>query len=425
MKSMNRQLFGAVTAIAVTAASLTGCKETDGQDWEFDGSISPEVLDNYLSRAMTLTEFLTVDPYCIDGSYPDKQADIDLIRDAGVKFVGRSIYRWGHEEVLNDPAFWSGAKALVDKVHEVDPDIIFQAGIFEAVYRNVETVHIPQWAFHALGLPAEDRNFRYSDMLFPDGLFVDQWGPGGSVPDIRQMETQLWFMYLVGSYVDIGVESIHLGQVMLMGAKDEGWRSWEGFLDKARQYAGPRARRHLVMFDAHAGSRGMIVEGNRSLLDFNAYPLRVKEVPERPMEGVLEVGFLDALYCKSPACVTPSGWYCDALPYLVEFDNFGPGPNPGTADLNDHFVWGYDEISWFYGLSHEDKVAWLEYAYKWIEETDPAGHLEMPGARVINTGEGPVFISRAVANNAQIKTGMDIGDAICRLWNGTEPQVRK
>lgn len=36
------------------------------------------------------------------------------------------------------------------------------------------------------------------------------------------------------------------------------------------------------------------------------------------------------------------------LPHLVEFDNSGVSDHPGVADLNDHYVWGYDEITWFY-----------------------------------------------------------------------------
>lgn len=119
------------------------------------------------------------------------------------------------------------------------------------------------------------------------------------------------------------------------------------FLKKVRAWVYPRARRHFVLFDAHAGSQGMMV-GERSLLDFNSYPLRIKEVPEEPMRCVLEKGHLNAIFGKSPACVTPSGWRCDALPYLVEFDNFGVSDHPGVADLNDHYVWGYDEITWFY-----------------------------------------------------------------------------
>ena len=137
------------------------------------------------------------------------------------------------------------------------------------------------------------------------------------------------------------------------------------------------------------------------------------------MRCVLEKGHLNAIFGKSPACVTPSGWRCDALPYLVEFDNFGVSDHPGVADLNDHYVWGYDEITWFYMQDVPARRAWLRYAYDWLRENDPHGHLEMPGARVVSlTAGGPVFLSRAVAKSDKVPYGMDIEQTIKELWNG-------
>lgn len=399
---------------ALLACLMVSCGQKDL--WYFDGNISEDVLRRYLSRAVTMSEFLTVDPFCNDGCYPDKEADIEFIKKSGAKYIGRSIYRWGSEEVLNDPRFWEGAKSLMDRVHEFDEDVIFQAAIFEAVYRKgVSSIKIPEWTFTIFGLPAEDRCFDYASMLFDDGTYVDIWGEGGSVPDITKMETQLWYAFLVGSYINLGIESIHLGQVHLTGKDDEGWHVWDSFLGRMRAYAAQNARRHFVLFDAHAGRTGMMI-GDRSLIDHNAYPLRIKEVPEKPMEGILEMGHFDSLYGLSKGCVTPSGWRCSALPYIVEFDNFGYRADYGTANLNDHYVWGYDEITWFYIQSDEYKKQWLKYAYNWLKENDSNGYLEMPGARVVSIPGQEGFMGRAVDKTEAVPYGMGIADTITQLW---------
>ena len=69
-----------------TAALLVSCAEGP---YDFEGKITDRVLHNYLSHAITMSEFLTVDPFCNDGTYPDKQADIDYIRRKGNLSMGR------------------------------------------------------------------------------------------------------------------------------------------------------------------------------------------------------------------------------------------------------------------------------------------------------------------------------------------------
>tara|TARA_R110002111_G_scaffold16834_1_gene42496 strand:- start:304 stop:828 length:525 start_codon:yes stop_codon:yes gene_type:complete len=139
----------------------------------------------------------------------------------------------------------------------------------------------------------------------------------------------------------------------------------------------------MVLLDAHVPTGGMVVNGV-SLLDFNSFPLRIKEVEGNPLAGELQVGHLDGLYLRSEACRSPSGWNCKSLPYLVEFDNFGRSRTPNVADLNSIFVWGWDEVSWFSLLDKEDRNKWLIYARNWIRETDPSGHLQMPVNRMIS-----------------------------------------
>ena len=58
-------------------------------------------------------------------------------------------------------------------------------------------------------------------------------------------------------------------------------------------------------------------------------------------------GFSDGIYGRSKGGMTPSGWSCEHLPYLVEIDNWGASRHPGQAKQGGIWVWGYDEITWF------------------------------------------------------------------------------
>jgi hypothetical protein len=140
----------------------------------------------------------------------------------------------------------------------------------------------------------------------------------------------------------------------------------------------------MVLCNAHVPSGGL-VDRDGLLLDFHAFPLRIEEVRDHPQEGVLRVGFIDSIYGRSKGGLTPSGWRCDHLPYLVELDNWGASDKPGAANLGGCWIWGYDEISWFARQSPQYRNDWLRYAWTWVREHDPAGYLEMPGCRVLAT----------------------------------------
>lgn len=392
------------------------------KDYKFSGSISREVLENYLERSITLMDFANMPKFSTEGDYPRKELDIEFVRDVGAKFVGRVVYRWGGEDALNNPEFFSYAKNLIEKLHLVDEEIIVQGAVFEAVYPTVEKVAIPAWVFEEMSLAVEKRNFSYENMLYENGLYRNHWGRGGSVPDITRLETKLWFLYLVGSYVKIGVEAIHLGQVKLMGANDPEMEVWADFIKFLRKFADCHARRNKIIFDAHTPDGSMLYKGE-SLLDFNSFPLRIKEdrldEPEK-MKGILEVGHTDSIYKRSAGCKTPDGWSCASLPYLVEFDNFGISNHAGKADLNDHFIWGYDEITWLYLQPQEERERWLEYAHKWIKKTDKNGHLQMPATRILTlkkSQRGKITV-RSVPPQEGISHTLNLQSCIKRIWEG-------
>ena len=381
----------------------------------FDGTILRQTLENYLDRSVTMGYFLV--PGKPEGyEFPYKDDDIRLIRNVGAKFIGRSIYRWGQESRLNDPAFFAYAKKMVDAVHAFDPEVIFQGCLFEQVTADVNNLKIPAWVFTDFGLPVEDRTFSCDAIIKRQGRGSDRPGGRGGVPIINNLETQLWFYYLVVSYINVGCEAFHLGQVGLIGAEDRDLKFYSEFLAKVRAYAKTHARRHLVLMDGHVPSGGMVKDGV-SLLDFNSFPLRIKAVPEKPYEAVLEVGHLDALFKRSKGCTSPSGWRCESLPYLVEFDNFGRSRTPNVADNKTIFVWGWDEISWF-ALQPEDyRNHWLRYAYDWIKRTDPNGHLQMPVTRMISCPNQTLRTYFANTKSPACPVGYSQEETIKQIWN--------
>lgn len=380
-------------------------KATAARDYRFDKTISREVLENYLSRAISVEGLLN--------GRGDLKDNIRMLQNTGAKFIGRSLCLWGGEAKLLSNL--ERAKEQIPQVRAIDEDLILQACIFEIVSTQVEEVPVPDWAFIALGLPVEKRNFRYADMLYPDGRRKDQWGKGASVPDVSQPETRLWFYFLARSYIDIGVEAIHFGQTGLMSGNDRDFAHYAQILGLIRSYATGHARRHILLCDSHVPSGGLVREG-KLLMDFHSFPLRVMEVPERPQEAVLKVGFSDGLYGRSMGGVTPSGWSCEHLPYLVELDNWGASKQPGQAKAGGIWVWGYDEITWFAHQSKEYRAQWLRYAEDWLQKTDTNAHLQMPGSRTMRSpldGKRWYYANRP---SAAVPEGLDDEAVIRDIW---------
>ena len=312
----------------------------------------------------------------------DLDDNIRMLKTTGAKLVGRSLCLWGGEGQLLQNL--ERAKQQIPKVHAADPEMILQACIFEIVTTQVDRVPVPAWAFEALGMPVESRNFRYTDMLYPDGRRKDHWRAGNSVPDVSRPETKLWFYFLARSYIDLGIEAIHFGQTELMNGNDRDLAHYAHVLGLIRSYAAKNARRHMLICDSHVPSGGLVRDG-QLLMDFHSFPLRIKEQPDKPQEAILELGFSDGIYGRSKGGLTPSGWSCEHLPYLVEIDNWGASRHPGEAKQGGIWVWGYDEITWFAHQGERYRADWLRYASDWVRKTDPAGHLQMPGSRTMRS----------------------------------------
>jgi len=380
--------------------------EVHGRDHRFDGKITRPVLEDYLSRSITMLDLLA--------GHGDVDDNIRMLSSTGAKFAGRTIYLWGHEGQL--PKRLAGARRNAPKIHAADAEMILQACVFEIVSREVERLPVPEWVFETFGQSPQQRNFRYEAMLYPNGRGRDHWRPGASIPDISRPETRLWFYYLAASYVDVGCEAIHFGQAEIMDGNDPDHRYWWALLQRVRQYATRHARRHLVLCDAHVPSGGMLY-GDRLLFDFHSFPLRIVEVPDRPQEGILKMGAFDSIYGRSLGGVAPGGWRCEHLPYLVELDNWGVSDRPGKPGLGGCWVWGYDEISWF---AHQDgayRNRWLRFAWDWVREHDPNGFLQMPGGRILHAPVNGHPWYYANARSEAVPHGFSQEDTIRAIWS--------
>lgn len=365
------------TIMAIAAERSAG-QASEDRNYQFKGPISREVLENYLSRSFTMMDLCTG-----VGNVDD---NIRMLFNTGAKFAGRAMYMWGSEQRIADPAFLMKGKEIADKIHKRDPDMVLQGGVFEWVTQSVEKVPVPKWVFKEFGQKPEVRNFIYKDMLFPNADASRR----GSTPDITKLETRMWFYFLSVSYINIGMEALHFGQLELVGRNDKDYKDWADLIAKVRKYASKHARRRWVLCDAHVPSGGAL-SGGKLILDSHAFPLRPKEVMGSNMDAILEVGYYDGIYGKSKGGMTPSGWTCEHLPYLVEVDNWGAskqGGQPSQAEKPSHWIWNYDEMSWFAHKSESYRNDWLRYAHKWLKENDPNGFLQMPGSRVLH--DGPV-----------------------------------
>ena len=399
------------TSLATTAASMAH-KTSFGfslrqhrRNYSFNRTISREVLGNYLSRAICMEGLLNG-----RGDFDD---NLRMLGNVGAKYIARSICLWGGEARLLDN--FARARRQVPQALAADKDRVLEACIFEIVTPQVEQVPAPDWAFVALGMPVEKRNFRYEAILYPPEKRTRSWGRMGGVPDVSQPETQLWFYFLAASYIDLGFEGIHWGQVEIMDHSDPHLDHYARVFGLARDYAKQHARRGMVLCNAHVPSGGLVRDG-QLLLDFHAFPLRIKEVPDHPQQAVLRVGYLDSIFLRSRGGRTYSGWECAHLPYLVELDNYGASRHPGQAGQGDDWVWGYDEISWFANQSKAYRSRWLRYAWEWLKKTDPDGYLEMPGSRTETSPlnhRGWYFANRP---SAAVPDGLDDEDTIRAIW---------
>lgn len=427
-----RKIIIGILAVFVTMNSWS--QDTIRRSYNFsDGVIPRNVLESYLSRAITQGEF------CLPENEAVFEENLRMIHNIGAKFIGRAAFEW--TPLMGNETHFAKVEQYAAKAHAVDPELVLQACVFEAVFKSehntfsnygVDKIPVPDWVFDAYGLEPETRDFNYEAMLFPDGWGEWLWEFGG-IPDITQLETQMYFYYRAVRYIDAGFEAIHWGQAMPVGRDDadNDYQTWFDLLGKVRAYAKEHARRGTVFNDAHV-INGMKSSDGRLLMDSHAFPQRMVDICGQPYEVKLEVGHGDAIYTKSLGGITPSGWECESLPYMVEFDNSGADDVHTCDNPSWYWPWGWDEATWFARNTPEYRNYYLRYAVNWLEENDPVGHLEMPGSITISADPIPIegtdrFIWTYRLNNPSPIFPHAFGqeDVVKELWDPDRMHIQK
>lgn len=360
-------------------------KSANRSKYYFDGAITLDTLNNYLNRVSTYCQF-----------FQPEESDEMVIENTvgiGAKYIQRAACMW-------TPSSWEYAingqiKKRMEKIHALDPEVIFEACIFECIDKKVEQISVPKETFEAFGLPYEKRNFSLEKMMFPDGKYKNQWGTGAHVPDMTQLETQMFFYARACFYIDSGYEAIHLGQANLIGNNDTNNACWAKVIGMIRAYAKENARRHYVILDAHYPNQKFAGPDGQMLTDFNAFPMRIsvakgqkdhKPSEKEPQLCVITPGQGDSPYQKGIKGNHPGGWYTNKYPYLIEVDNWGVD----TKSLHKAaaYIWGYDEITWFAVQPQWYRQKFVEDLTKQIDSFGENGHFALPTKRYIGKVPG-------------------------------------
>src|SRR5258705_329796 len=130
MRTMDPRHCAILCLFFQTQALAGEALKTSPRSYDFDRTISREVLESYLSRSITMEGLLN--------GRGDLQDDIRMLKGLGAKFIGRALCLWGGEANLLRNLM--RAREQTPQVLEADPDMVLQACIFEIVTTQVEEV---------------------------------------------------------------------------------------------------------------------------------------------------------------------------------------------------------------------------------------------------------------------------------------------
>lgn len=226
-----------------SVAAYNQCIGEPEDPYYFCETISQRTIHLYLQKAAAYG-------YVTAGVIDEEEftKDIEMLQSVKPKWLGRVAGDWFAGE--NDIQEFSNAEYVASRIHnEVDASIILQAGIYEHLDRRISG--IGDWK---IAIP--DSIFSlFCDATYPryTGFFefTNMTYPGTDIPDMSQLETQMWFYYRSIQYINAGYESLHMGQFQIMNNRDSLNLGWYEMLSNVRNYARQHARRKLVLIDCH------------------------------------------------------------------------------------------------------------------------------------------------------------------------------
>ncbi len=392
---LTKRVLSIMLSIVLLVSSFTflnaSTTATAASKFTFNGSMSEEVLKNYLSRAVTFQGL------CAEAADSNLlfYEDLRMIRRTGAKFVSRAaVFAWTSTNASQVEKHYTIAAKYAKEVHKADPEIILQGFVAEIVRKSyVNKIKIPAWVFKAFGKTPENRNFNFDDII-DDKLGPDYWGTDAGYPDYGKEEALMWYYYCICKYIDAGYESIHIQE----GENSTEYKYVDKLLTMCRSYAKTHARRGIVLFHNffNMDTGGNKID-NRLLFDINGNGLVPNETVKQGGALQCRIGSPDDFWCtwfgRSAGGEHPLGFKTDICPTLLEFDNYGQQGKLGVSNGQAFGTWGYDDITWFasqpewyrnefllyldeymssYGLTREGKQAYFcLYPMRRVITADP------------------------------------------------------
>ncbi len=157
----SRSFLAAITCVvllfALPARAADQASTARPGGYQFDGTIPRPVLENFLSRSVSMEGLLN--------GRGDLKDNIRMLKGEGAKYIGRALCLWGAEKDFTNNV--ERARKQIPELLAADPEMVMEACVFEVVDQRVNQIPIPDWVFTAFSQPATNRNFSYENIIYP------------------------------------------------------------------------------------------------------------------------------------------------------------------------------------------------------------------------------------------------------------------